>query len=269
MLAKRQGNQFLGGLVLAVLFCIFIGYFAHIVPVMIIGFVCIPIGLLFVFISQSIGLGKANEALESFSKLKTGLPPIKKCPTELTIPPIFRVRGHLVQIPFSHITNIIKINADFMIFYNSYWSHPRPGENVREKQLTFLFSITPVIGYHRIVLKNKIVELSFRIDSAMVKAFTSKEIPVVEVSDPDIRDSYLILSPNETEAVRIVSLINRTLKELSGICITRIFIEIDRVPTNLEIHITDRYVLARMNPQLGEKIESLYSLFRDMQRALA
>ena len=99
--------------------------------------------------------------------------------------------------------------------------------------------------------------------------FDSSPDSTVKMIIPDIAENYSILSKSAPEIRKIISKIQYELRKLVDIFPRngQNFL-LDNTPTNLDIHIAQNEILARIPYQQGWLIDRLYLSFKEMQSIL-
>ena len=184
-------------------------------------------------------------------------------PQKVEIPDIFY--GQSGRIEFKKIKNLVRTNSGLDIFINSYWE-TLGGESTLSQHLYIFFPISQVNGYHRIAPKTKLASLFKKIE----KYIPSGRFPIINSGMPEIDANYYIFSDKEEAARKILGQIDYSLKQLAEkqIYFSPLSGSNFIAPAWLEIHITDKYVLARMALEAAQKIDQLYPIFEDIKKSL-
>jgi len=189
------------------------------------------------------------------------------------IPDVFR--NDFGKIRFSDASKMIRLNDTFRIFqnrYSLYFEYPKYRLAVAESasensqhNLCFLLEVKSGNGYHRISQKIPLAKIMHRISTWTVVP----ELPYYQSNNQDIDSNWLIRSNDPIEADRIISSLHSFLNRLNSLFPKNSFAFIDGTPTNIDIHITDRYLLGRTEMKFAAVIEDLHSCFLEAQCALA
>jgi len=267
MSKKRMDNSRI--LLLLVLFdfiffgiCLTYAFFKKDYAIVFVAFVCGFLIIVGYFIYTAVYTAvKAGRALRDLS-IRIGAS-FEARPQRVEIPEIFYGQGGIIQ--FKKVKNLVKTNSGLDIFINSYWLQRR-GESVLLQHLYIFFPISPVQGYHRIAPKIKLPSLLTKIE----KFIPSGLLPIINTGMPEIDANYYVFSDKEGEAKRILGKVDYSLKELAGEQVY--FSPLPAVdfcaPAWLEIHITDKYALARMTIEAAPKLDQLYPIFEDIKKSL-
>lgn len=88
-----------------------------------------------------------------------------------------------------------------------------------------------------------------------------------QVRLPEIAEKYAVVSDDEAEVNEVIGKISGPLLRLSSLFDGATVMD-GTLTTDLDIHIRDKYLFARMGYVYRNKIESIYMEFRDIQKAL-
>lgn len=254
--------------------------------------------LIFVFI-VIIPTIKAKKAIQQFA-LRHSISIQKKVPPEIILPDIFLrvipqsndtinniiqekakkmfnisiVSGSWENVKIlSRVRNFIKVNPNFFIFTNSQNIHTSHGKNEIQKHLCFLFSISPVVGYHKIAYaENKMFqELTNMVKNTIAKNYQTPNNQNILTHDPKIDEQFSFLSSNETELKEILPKISSTLlkidETLSPLRLPQS--GIDNKHCTMTIDITGKYALVRFEYLYATEIEQIFILMNTLQKSLS
>jgi len=154
-------------------------------------------------------------------------------------------------IPFAAVSDIIEINPDFKMFTNTYKSYTKEGYYT-EVQFCVFCTVRHIPHYHRMLLKGG-VALPIREN--------------VNVNAADIALRYCVVSDNELEANGILVKIRGPLLRLAGFFKGTTTMD-GVLVTDLDMHIRDKYLLARIGFAYRHQIEDIYLEFKEIHRAL-
>jgi hypothetical protein len=215
---------------------------------------------------------RGKKKLDAFSR-RSGCAIIEGPGVSLEIPSVFS--NDFGKIPFSGVSRMIRVNDRFRIFENSYslyYSAPQyrmavatSASGNMEHHLCFLLEIDRVNGYHRITQKVPLARSLRRAYTWTVGSTLREYIS----NNPDIDSHWIIRTDDSAEAQRISSSLYPALAGLNPLFPKNSFVTIDASPTNLDVHITAKYILARTTLTFAEKMEEITECLLKAQRALS
>jgi hypothetical protein len=248
------------------IFCLMV--YGFIIKNYLILFLSFPCFFIFGLIAFGISSKRSKDAMNKFSE-EIAIPMIQELDKMPHIPYVFRTdRG---MIPFTKMEDVILITDDFIIFNNVYWSEYMSAYDGKrtidhEKQLSLFFTIQPIEGYHIIVLKNS------SWNEASEKNYTAlcwNDASHLITGNENIDKHYLILSTKESFIREAIIRIEPCLRKLIDVFPFRPLYQIEDFSLNLEIHITSKYVLVRMDRRAAELLSEIKPVFLEMKKILS
>jgi hypothetical protein len=174
------------------------------------------------------------------------------------------------MIPFENASNIIKISSLFYIFRNKYVTHiyaPYGKHNhnsVQENQLCFLLDITPVKGRHQFILKSPVSSMQKNIPPFNKMNGLSQ----YSIKDDRFEKAYEARTNNPNELTSLISVFSPYLINIYNLMSLTHFTPIDQYTTNLDIQISDNYLLLRTNIEYEKDVEEIYENLLSLQKAI-